>query len=125
MRAGRLDRRIVIYRNFPTQSSSGAPVDSWQAAANVAASVKWDRGSERFVTQQIVGKSAVTFTIRYSSNVSGITVADRINFDGRDYDIRDVRELGRRKGIEIDASVRSDTALVDESDDDAAITAAL
>ncbi len=111
MRAGPLDRRITIRRNQPIQGGSGALKDNWVALQTVWAAVKYDRGSERFVTQQVVGQGVVTFVIRWSTTMSIITVTDRVSFDGRDYDIRDVRELGRREGIEIDAIARSEVPL--------------
>lgn len=111
MRAGLLNRRISLMRNQPIQSSSGAPKENWVALANVWASVRYDRGAERFVTQQVVGQGVVTFAIRWSTIVSDIVVKDRVQFDGRDYDIRDVRELGLREGIEIDATARSEVPL--------------
>jgi SPP1 family predicted phage head-tail adaptor len=63
------------------------------------------RGSERFTAQQIIGKAVVTFKTRYRPD---ITVLNRIRYDSRDYDIHDVRELGRRDALEIDASARAE-----------------
>lgn len=111
MRAGRLDRRITISRRTETVSVSGSVSEGWTAVATVWASVKYERGAERFATQQSVGHGAATFTIRWSETVSEVSVLHRIAFDGRDYDVRDVRELGRREGIEIDAIARSEQPL--------------
>lgn len=111
MHAGALDRRISLMRNEPSQSARGGLAENWVALATVWAAVRYDRGGERFVTQQVVGQGVVTFTIRWSTAVQSLTVKDRVSFDGRDFDIRDVRELGRRDGIEIDATARSEVAL--------------
>lgn len=111
MRAGRLDRRITISRRVETLSDSGSPVVTWTEVATVWASVKFDRGSERFAIQQVVGQGVVTFSIRWSDAVKEVSTLHRITFDGRAYDIRDVRELGRREGIELDATVRTEQAL--------------
>lgn len=116
MRAGRLDRRIIVQRNAPTQSSSGAPRDNWTDIGIVWGSVRFERGDERFSAQQVVGHGLCTFTIRYSRLMATLNVKDRLIFDGRFYDIRDVRELGRREGIEIDAQARSEVNLVSGTD---------
>lgn len=111
MRAGRLDRRITISRNFPVVSESGSVSDGWTDLATVRASVKYNRGSERFTVQQLVGKTFVTFTCRWSNQVSDLAVTDRVTYEGRAFDIHDVRELGNREGMEIDASTRNEEPL--------------
>lgn len=108
MRAGDLDRRIVIQANTPTPNEYGEPVDSWakiHTADHLPAKITPSRGSERFTAQQIVGRGVVTFRLRYRADVR---TTHRIVYDGRDYDIHDVREVGRREGLEIDASARSE-----------------
>jgi SPP1 family predicted phage head-tail adaptor len=111
MRAGELDRRISLMRNQPSQSARGGLTDNWVAIATLYASVKYDRGGERFATQQVVGQGIVTFRVRWDAAWSDFNVKDRVSFDGRDYDVRDVREIGRREGIEIDATARSEVPL--------------
>lgn len=112
MRAGRLDRRITLKRNEPTQSDTGELIENWVEIESVKAKVRYDRGDERFATQQTVGHAVVTFTIRWGSAWSDLNTKDRITYDGRDFNIRDVRELGRRVGMEIDAVARNETPLV-------------
>lgn len=102
MRAGLLDRRISIKRKSITQSDSGQEVVSWVDVATVWARKVENRGDERFAAQQLVGHAIKTFVIRWSDTVKEVTAEHRITFDGRDYNITDVRELGRREGIEID-----------------------
>lgn len=122
MRAGRLDRRITVLRNVPTQSTSGAKRDNWVAVAMVWGSIKYDRGAERFAAQQLVGHMPVTFAIRWSSDVSDISALNRLAMRNRQYDITDIRELGRTEGIEIDAKARSEEAF-DGSDSDLSVEA--
>ena len=38
------------------------------------------------------------FQIRY---LAGITTADRVTFDGATYDIDEIAELGRKRGLEL------------------------
>ena len=108
MRAGDLDRSVIIQAVTVTQNAFGEPVETWvkiHAAATIAAAIKPQRGGERFTSQQVVGKAITTFRIRHRTDV---TVLNRIVYDGKTWDIHDVRELGRREGLEIDASARSE-----------------
>lgn len=102
MRAGRLDRRITIQRKSVTQSDSGEEVVTWTDVDTVYAEKVENRGDERFAAQQLVGHAIVTFRIRWSDTVKEVTDEHKIVFDGRDYDITAVREIGRRVGIEMD-----------------------
>lgn len=108
MRAGRLDRQITIQRKSLTQSDSGEEQTAWADVATVWAEKVENRGPERFTTQQIVGHAIKTFRFRWSTTVDEITTEHRVLFDGRAYDITDVREIGRREGFEIDCFTRSE-----------------
>lgn len=104
MRAGELDKSIVIQGKTATQDASGQPVDVWakiHTAATIPAKVTPNRGNERFTAQQVIGRAVVTFKIRYRA---GVTKLDRVVYAGKNWDIHDVRELGRREALEIDAS---------------------
>lgn len=111
MRAGKLNRRVTIQRKSITQSDSGEEIITWEDVATVWAGLKFERGSERFAIKQIVGQSVVTFQVRWSRTVSELTSEHQILFDGREFDVQDVREIDRRVGIEIDALVRSELPL--------------
>lgn len=108
MRAGQLDRRITIQRKSLTQSGSGEEVVTWTDVATVWAQKIENRGDERFAAKQYVGHAIRTFRFRWSSTVSEISTQHRILFDGRAFDITDVREIGRREGIEIDCYAPSE-----------------
>lgn len=105
MRAGRLDRRITIQGKTVAQSASGEPQETWSDIATVWAQARPNRGAERFATMQSVGSAVMTFSIRWRANVS---VLNRISFDHELWDILDVREIGRRVGLEIDCTARAD-----------------
>lgn len=111
MRAGRLDRRITIQGKSTTQSDSGEEVVSWVDVATVWAEKVENRGSERFATRQFVGHAVTTFRFRWSSTVAVVTTEHRISYDGREFDITDVREIGRREGLEVDCYVPSEEPL--------------
>lgn len=108
MRSGELNRSIVIQSKTVAQDSFGEPVETWakiHTRDSLAARVMPQRGNERFTAQQVVGEAVTTFKIRYRSDV---TTLNRIVYDGRNWDIHDVRELGNRDALEIDASARSE-----------------
>lgn len=108
MRAGKLDRRLIIQRKSITYSDSGEPIETWATLATVWAQARPNRGDERFSVRQLVGTAVMTFLIRYRSDLA-LTVEDRLSYDGKTWDIADLRELGRRVGTEIDATARADS----------------
>lgn len=108
MRAGLLDRRITIQQKTITQSDSGEEQESWSTLAEVWAQKIENRGQERFAAQQYVGHSVRTFRFRYSSTVAAITTEHRLVYEAVNYNISDVREIGRHEGIEIDCYAPSE-----------------
>lgn len=98
MRAGRMDRRIVIQSVSRVQDASGEPLESWSTLATVWAAVSPIRGNERFVDSQEKAERTTRFRIRYRSDV---TADNRISYDGNIYDIEAVIELSRQEGLEI------------------------
>lgn len=98
IRAGKLDRQIVIERETETVAESGSVSKAWAAFATVRAELV-QRGAEEFLAGfgEAENGSAV-FRIRY---VTGITTADRVHFDGVVYQIDEIVELGRKRGLEL------------------------
>lgn len=105
MRAGRLDRRIELQKNSPTQNTAGEEVDNWTELYTVWAEVIPVRGSERYASQQDAAVIEEKFRIRY---LSDITPKNRILYNSRIYDIKGVLEIGRREGLEIHAKARAE-----------------
>jgi SPP1 family predicted phage head-tail adaptor len=105
VRAGALDRRIVLQRPEATQDEHGEPVTTWVTVAEVAAEVRPLRGVERFAAQQTVARVDTRFRIRW---MPGVVPTWRIVFDRRSYDVDAVLEIGRREGFEILAQGRAE-----------------
>ena len=103
MRAGQIDRRIVIERNTTTDDSLGEPIDSWATLATVWAEVREPRGREFFAGGQRVAEVDTVFIIRHRTDV---TAKDRINYDSKLYDIQFIGEIGRTVGLEIMAKAQ-------------------
>lgn len=108
MEAGKLDRRISIERASTYQDDTGQEVPRWLPAASVYAS--WRRASARETLAAAEVSAAVTdvFEIRWSNLVAEVNPKDRIIFEERTYDVIEVTQIGRRIGLRISASARSD-----------------
>lgn len=108
MNAGALDRRIRFRRatladdgleQVETWANHGSPV--WAAYVPV-------RDSERWAAGQMQATRMARFTVRWSSLTAGIDAKDRLTFDGRDWSIVGLKQLGRREYLEITAVAESD-----------------
>ena len=121
MRAGQLDRKITIQRQVTTQDDAGQEIAYWSPlASRLSASATPVSGDERFAASQFVGKRVIEFRIRYSTALADVNPLDRIIYpamadesppepaENEIFDIQDVREIGRREGLQIFAVSRSE-----------------
>ncbi len=102
MRAGTLERTIVLERSTTTRNATGAAVETWAPVATLRAQVV--QIAEEFIRD--TGKAAetiMTFRTRYIA----ASLADRIVYQGRIFDIAQIKEIGRRRGLEIRAVART------------------
>lgn len=97
--AGALDRRITVQRYIETRDPIfNSVVHIWaDHITDAPASVKTAAGREFLEGPQIVSERRAVFTIRFAD----VTVLDRVSFVGRLYNISDVREIGRRRFLEL------------------------
>jgi head-tail adaptor len=104
MRAGALDRRIYLCRNFPTVDPDyGEMVDSFHRIQILAADVTFKAGGERHGSSQKYAEQTLIFTTRWLSDVRPVDV---IEYRGALYDITWIEEIGRRQGLRIAATCR-------------------
>jgi SPP1 family predicted phage head-tail adaptor len=108
IRSGTLDRRITLQRATVTQNTIGEGAQAWAALATVWASVAYIKDAEREKSGQIRAERQARFMIRWSPTVASINAKDRLVFDGSTYEIWGTKEIGRREGIEISATMRAD-----------------
>jgi len=102
MRAGKLDRAITIERATQPVAASGAVSATWPPVATVRAEIV-NQSTAEFLAGYGEGERAtIVFRIRY---LAGITTADRITFDGSHYNLREIVEIGRRRGLELRAEI--------------------
>lgn len=104
LRAGLLDRRAELrHRVLGAQDDNGAyqPV-TFTEYATVWARKEEISGREYFAAETKQAENTVRFTIRYRSDV---LATDRLVCEGRDYEVIQTSEIGRREGLIIFARV--------------------
>jgi SPP1 family predicted phage head-tail adaptor len=108
MEAGRMDRRVTLRRATTAPDAFNTPIETWSDLATVWAEARPISDRERLAAAEVAASITHRFTIRWSTSMADLSPRDRLIFDGRDHDITAVKEIGRRDGIEITASARSD-----------------
>ena len=98
MDAGPLDRRIVIERSVNIIVPPGDQVEDWREFARRWASFRTQGGREFLAADAERTEERAVFTIRY---LDGLTLADRVVYRGRIYDIEAVNEIGHREGQQL------------------------
>jgi SPP1 family predicted phage head-tail adaptor len=98
MRAGKLDQVITVQRATSTLDDYGVPTMSWVDLATVRAQII-RQTTEEFIRGN--GASDDTIVIFRSRWTEDITTADRIMCDGGSYNIKELKPIGRRKGLDI------------------------
>ena len=102
MRAGKLDRLITIERAVETVAVSGAVSSTWTPVATVRAEIVNQSTAEFLAGYGEGERAAIVFRIRF---LAGITTADRLVFGAAHYNVRDIIEIGRRRGLELRAEI--------------------
>ena len=97
MRAGKLDRTIKIQGFANTVNEYGTPVETWTDKATLRAQLI-QSSTEEFIENGAEEKTVVIFRTRF---LAGVTAADRIHYLGGDFNIKELKEIGRREGLEI------------------------
>ena len=98
MRAGKLDREITVQRATSTIDEAGTPTLTWADVATVRAQIV-QQSTEEFIRGFGASEeTAIIFRLRW---LDGITAADRITYDERIHNIKEVTEIGRRRGLEL------------------------
>lgn len=97
MRSGKLDRSITIQSFANTVNEYGTPVSTWTDVATIRAQIITS-STEEFLTNGASDESVIIFRTRY---LLGISNSSRVLYDGDEYNVREVKEIGRRKGLEL------------------------
>jgi SPP1 family predicted phage head-tail adaptor len=102
MMSGRLDRKITLQRPTTTTDDYGETITTWEDYRDVWADLSKQSGREMFEAGKLAEVDAV-FKVRY---LSQITREWRVKYDGQEYDITGLKEIGRKDGLEIAATAR-------------------
>src|SRR5690554_2480431 len=99
MRAGKRDQIIVIETyGLGGDDGWGNPVPQFTTLGTFRAQIVQGSNEEFFRAGGVVETQAIVFRTRY---VDGIRTADRIAYDGLYFNIQEVKEIGRRHGLEL------------------------
>lgn len=109
--AGKRDRRVTLQRfTSSTDPGSGEVIETWGTLALVWASRRDVSDSERLASAEVAAEIGTRWVIRWSSLWSDLSPLDRLESEGRIYEIVAVKELGTREGIEISTLARAEPA---------------
>ena len=99
MRAGELDRSVLIQSPIKGKDSEDSPVVTWSNFETVNAKVTPAGSMERYRSQQNVLTDDMVFRIYY---LDGVTSEMQIIYDGLAFRvIGEPREIDRREGLEL------------------------
>lgn len=96
--AGKLDRTIRIERAHRVIGAAGQESVAWTTVATVRAELLQADAVEVAGPHGITSTDSLAFRLRH---LAGITPADRVAYDGRAFNIRSVKEIGRRRALEL------------------------
>jgi SPP1 family predicted phage head-tail adaptor len=98
MRAGELDRKIVIEQASETPDTIGTVIKTWSTFATVWAKRTPLRGREYFSAAQKGAEKDFTYRLRW---LSGLTEKMRLVDDGEYWDIQHIAPIGRQEGLDV------------------------
>ena len=102
---------LIIYDTFTSAGTETCDADNKVKPVTLPATVWAERlelrGAERWSAQQVVSTLTVKYRIRYRDDITAQCML--VDDAGREYDLQPPIELGRKDGIELVCSVRSDS----------------
>jgi SPP1 family predicted phage head-tail adaptor len=110
MHAGQLDRVVDLLRADTRVDGFGGATPGWYDFATVRANKKDVSDAERERATQVGASITTRFTIRWALEWADLSAADRVRCEGLTYDIGAVKEIDRRRWLEISATARVDGA---------------
>ncbi|RAI43985.1 phage head closure protein [Rhodoplanes roseus] len=98
MKAGTLDRTITVEGVTTAPSSTGAVAETWSTFATLRAQMV-QASTEEF--QRAYGASTETAIVFRTRYVEGVTLAHRVVYGGEVHNMKEIKEIGRRRGLEL------------------------
>lgn len=92
MRAGALNKKIVLLKKTQTKSSIGSTINSFENVFNnkVPASIRDIQTTEKYFDNSVLSKTELIISIRYSSLINENLV---VEFEGRKYEIIKINNI--------------------------------
>jgi SPP1 family predicted phage head-tail adaptor len=104
MRIAARDRRIIILQaTFEKNAAREMVATGWEPYARPWAAFAPVSDGERLRAAAVEQKSDARFVVSWSARLAAITSAFRLRFDGDDWRITGIKELGFRNELEITA----------------------
>ena len=97
MRLAKMDRRVTIQR-VTLVDDGYSSTEQWADLFRCWAEVRQVGGQEFLQAMAIGAEKRVVFYIRW---YAGLLATDRVMYEGKPHNIAEVREIGRRDGVEL------------------------
>lgn len=97
IRAGSLDRTIVVGRVSNVVTDDGTPVPTWTDVAVLRAQLLTNTADDTAHESGAVTTTTRTFRTRWAD----VLVGDRVTYAGTQYEVVEVVEIGRREGLDL------------------------
>jgi len=116
MQPGKRDRLITFQRNGGTTDAFGGQSEAWAAlTVGTWAGSEWAEkidvsDGERWKAGEVAAQVTTRFRTLSHAGTRAVLASDRITFDGVNYDISGIKEIGREQGIEFTCAARIDLA---------------
>lgn len=103
---GKMDRKVRIYTNGTTLNEYGEKTTSSTSYVDLWAAIDFKQGKVGIDADNPLAELPVVFTTRYNQGFTADTTK-YILYNGVNYYIRSVQEIGRKKGLRIFAIAQS------------------
>lgn len=107
--AGKRNRRITILRLTTTEDpGSGQQIEAWSPLSTEWAS--WRRASarEQLAASEISATVTDVFELAHTSVTASVTPLDRVEYEGCQYNLEEVTEIGFREGVMLRGNARGE-----------------
>jgi SPP1 family predicted phage head-tail adaptor len=106
MHAGRRDRPVQLQTRTESTGPTGQVLEGWSPLTTVWATVEVLAGDESWdgAAAQRTAMQRVTFTIRWRPGLS--PRGTRVVWEGREYDVKNVAEVGRQDALALTCEAR-------------------
>ncbi len=98
MRAGKLDKTIRIKSTTWVDDGFGGQIPTTTYRENLRAQVVEASTDEYIRAAGISTERIAIFRTRF---IDGVTLIDKVEYDGLEYDLKQIKEIGRRRGLEL------------------------